>query len=84
MNAIMELVCAVCNNIRSSTKQGLEFKQLLNRTRKEFKLSNIDIKVRSVRDKHLLEEVFYVNGYYDPEDDRSEECPIELIITHNF
>jgi len=84
MNSIMELVCAVCNNIRSSTKQGLEFKQLLNKTRKEFKLSNIDIKVRSVRDKHLTEEVFYVNGYYDPEDDRSEECPIELIITHNF
>lgn len=84
MNAKMELVCAVCNNVRASTKQGLEFKKLLNKIRKEFKLGDIDIKLRSVRDKHLAEGVFYVNGYYDPEDDRSDDCPIELIVAHNF
>jgi hypothetical protein len=80
----METVCLVCNNVRNSTKQGISFQKLLTQIRKEFRKHNIDLKLRTVRDKTLADEVFYTNGYYDPEDDRCNECPIELIITHNF
>jgi len=84
MNSIMETVCAICNNVRSSTKQGLSFPKLMNRVRREFKLSDIEIKLTTTRDSTLAEDCVYVNGYYDPEDDQSEECAIELIIVHNF
>lgn len=84
MNSIMETVCLVCNNVRNSTRQGISFQKLLTLVRKEFRKSNIDLKLRTVRDKTLADEVFYTNGYYDPEEDRANECPIELIITHNF
>lgn len=84
MNSIMEAVCLVCNNTRSSTVKGISFQKLLTQVRREFRKSNIDVKIRSVRDTTLADEVFYTNGYYDPEDDRCHECPIELIITHNF
>ena len=84
MNSIMELVCAICNNVRAGTKQGLNFQQLINRVRREFKLSDIQIKISAKRDKTLNEDCIYVNGFYDPEDDQENECPIELIVTHNF
>ena len=84
MNSIMELVCAICNKVRSSTKQGLSFPKLMNQVRREFKSSNIDIKLTTTRDKTLNEDCVYVNGYYDPEDDKEHECAIELIIVHNF
>jgi hypothetical protein len=80
----METVCAICNKVRSSTKQGLSFPKLMNQVRREFKLSNIDIKLTTTRDKTLNEDCVYVNGYYDPEDDKEHECAIELIIVHNF
>ena len=84
MNSIMELVCAICNHVRSGTKQGLNFQQLINRVRREFKLSDIQIKISAKRDKTLNEDCIYVNGFYDPEDDQENECAIELIVTHNF
>jgi len=84
MNSIMELVCAICNKVRSSTKQGLSFPKLMNQVRREFKSSNIDKKLTTTRDKTLNEDCVYVNGYYDPEDDKEHECAIELIIVHNF
>jgi hypothetical protein len=80
----MELVCAICNHVRSGTKQGLNFQQLINRVRREFKLSDIQIKISAKRDKTLNEDCIYVNGFYDPEDDQENECAIELIVTHNF
>ena len=84
MNSIMEIVCAICNHVRSGTKQGLNFQQLINRVRREFKLSDIQIKISAKRDKTLNEDCIYVNGFYDPEDDQENECAIELIVTHNF
>jgi hypothetical protein len=80
----METVCLVCNTARNSTKQGISFQKLLTTIRREFRKTNIDLKIRTVRDKTLADEVFYTNGYYDPEDDKCNECPIELVITHNF
>jgi hypothetical protein len=84
MNGVMELICAICNSVRASAGQGLTFQKLLNKVRREFKRHDINIKIVSRRDSSLNEDVFYTNGFYDPEDDRNYECSIELIITHNF
>ena len=59
----MEIVCGVCNKVRQNTLQGLSFQKLLNHIRREFKFQDIGLRVRSVRDKHLSEEVFYVNDF---------------------
>jgi len=80
----METVCKVCVKIRAQTKDGVSFQRLLTLIRREFKQSSVVLKIRTTRDKTLIDEVFYVNGYYDPEDDKEDECPIELIVTHNF
>jgi len=84
MNSKMELVCQVCNRILLNTKQGYSFRKLLGQIRKEFKTVGIDLLVSTVRDKTLTSEMFYANGYYDPEDDRENDQHIELVITHNF
>lgn len=80
----MEPVCKICTTIKHSTKTGVSFKKLLATIRKEFIKGDIEILLRPVRDNTLTEEVFYANGYYDPEDDENNECHIELVITHNF
>lgn len=84
MNSILETVHAICNIILDSTKSGVSFRKLLNKIRREFKNSYLEIKVTTVRDKTLNDEIFFANGYYDPADDEEGDCCIELIITHNF
>lgn len=84
MNTILETVCTVCNNIRHSSKQGVSFQKLLLAIRKEFKQHQLDVRLKSTRKKFLNSEEFYVNAYYDPEDDADGETPIEVIIYHNF
>jgi hypothetical protein len=84
MNSLMETICTICNSVRASSKQGLSFQKLLNKIRKEFKFKDITLQLRTVRDKTLNSDVFYANGYYDPENDLHGDCAIELIITHNF
>jgi len=80
----METIYTICNAILDSTKSGISFQKLLYKIRREFRLNHIEIKVTSIRDKTLNDEIFYANGYYDPEDDREGERCIELVITHNF
>ncbi len=84
MNSVMETICAICNKVRSSTKSGLSFQKLLNQVRREFRINNIEIKIKTKRDTGLNPEVFYANGYYDPVDDEEGDISIELVITHNF
>lgn len=84
MNSILETICAICTSILSDTRTGISFQKLLNRIRREFRLNYLNIKVTSIRDKKLQDEIFYANGYYDPEDDKDGERCIELVITHNF
>lgn len=84
MNSIMELVCQICTNVRHKAEAGVSFKKVLGLIRTEFRLNDLDIKIKVVKDKNLNVDVFYVNGYYDPEDDKNLDCPIELILTHNF
>ena len=80
----METVCRICNQIRARTKNGISFQNLLKEIRKEFKSNSFDIKVKSKNKKFLTEEEFYVNAYYDAEDEKEGETPIEVIVYHNF
>ena len=84
MNSVMEIICAICSKVRSSTKSGLNFQKLLNQVRREFRIAGIELKIKTQRDNTLLTEVFYANGYYDPIDDEEGDKCIELVITHNF
>ena len=80
----METVCLICNEVRIKSKTGISFQKLLTSIRKEFRVAGLDLKVKSQCKKYLSPEEFYVNAYYDAEDDHNRETPIEVIIYHNF
>lgn len=84
MNNILETVSSVCNEVRNNSKHGTSFQKLLTTLRREFKKQDFNIKITSERDKHLGEEEFYVNAYYDADDDSKSEIAIEVIVHHNF
>ena len=84
MNSIMETVCGVCSRVRTNSKQGISFQNLLTKLRKEFRDQGFDLKIKSQRNNKLNHEEFYVNAYYDPEDDQNREIPIEVVVHHNF
>jgi hypothetical protein len=84
MSGIAETVCLVCNNIRNRTKQGVSFQKLLSITRQEFRINDIDLEIKTHRKKNLEYSEFYVNAYYDAENDKDFDTAIEVIIFHNF
>jgi hypothetical protein len=84
MNSIMETICLICNEIRTKTKQGASFQKLLVEIRRGFRIRGLDVKIRSQNKKFLAPEEFYVNAFYDPEDDKDKETAIEVIVYHNF
>lgn len=84
MNKQLETVFNVCNAVRNNITQKISFHSLLSRLRREFQKHNIELYLRSSRTPTLGVEEFYVNAYYDSEDDLDNEIPIEVIIYHNF
>jgi hypothetical protein len=80
----MEAICLICIQVRHKTKQYTSFPKLLVELRRGFRNAGLDIKVKSQAKKFLATEEFYVNAYYDPEDDKNKDTPIEIIIYHNF
>jgi len=84
MNSIMETVCQVCTKVRNNSKHGVSFQNLLTMLRREFRERDFDLKIKSDRDRKLDTIEFYVNAYYDAEDDQNNETPIEVIVHHNF
>jgi len=84
MNSVMESVCTVCNSVRSTSKPGISFQSLLNKLRREFRKQGFDIKLKSLRDRELFEDEFYVTACYDPIEDHHRATAIEIIIHHNF
>jgi hypothetical protein len=84
MNSILEAACQVCNATRQQTKHGVSFQQLLTQLRRQFRKNGFDIRIKTMRHKNLDDEEFYVNAYYDPEDDKDREIPIEVVVHHNF
>jgi hypothetical protein len=80
----METVCSVCTTVKANSKHGLSFQKLLSLVRREFKRQGFDLSLKSQTKKYLDSEEFYVNAYYDAEEDQQKETPIEVIIYHNF
>lgn len=84
MNNIMETVSAVCTQVRNKTSRNTSFHSLLTKIRREFRLKHFDLTIKSHRRETLDQEEFYVNAYYDPENDSNYDTPVEVIIFHNF
>lgn len=80
----METICLICNQVRHKTKQDTSFPKLLVELRRGFRKAGLDLKIKSQVKKFLAVQEFYVNAYYDPEDDKNKDTPIEVIIYHNF
>lgn len=84
MNSVLERVNLVCSNVLKTNDQAITFRKLINSIRKEFKHVDLDLKIKTKRDKDLENNAFYVNAFYDPEDDSNLETPIEVLIHHSF
>ena len=84
MNLILERVKNVCNRVREKNTSSMSFKKLVSKTRREFKIQDFDIDIKTKKDKTLEDSHFYVMAFYDAEDDRQNETPIEVIVYHNF
>lgn len=84
MNSIMETVYTVCTKVQSNSSHDVTFLELLRLLRKEFKIHEIDLKIRSKKDKTLDQAEFYVHAYYDSFDDQQLETPIEVVVNNNF
>jgi len=84
MNGLMETICLICNAIRLNTERGVCFHKLMSIIRKEFRIHGIDLHIRSHRRQSLDPAEYYVNAYYDSENDRNFDIAIEVIIYHNF
>ena len=84
MNIILERVYNVCKTVRESTPEYITFKKLITRTRKAFKDHNFDIAIKTKREKDLDVDKWYINAYYDSENDFNMETAIEVIVYHNL
>lgn len=84
MNTILERVNLACKSVRDVNKRGVTFKKLVASTRSNFKNQKFDLSLKTKKDKSLEPFQFYVNAYYDGEDDFNNETPIEVIVHHNF
>lgn len=84
MNSILERVNSVCQNVRNMSKNPTTFKKLIALTKKEFKDKDIDLSLKTKKDKTLRERHFYVEAFYDAEDDFNGDTPIEVFVYHNF
>ena len=84
MNFVIERVNRVCQCVRQHNADAISFRKLVASTRKEFRLHDIDLTIKTKLDKTLDIDHFYVMAYYDPEDDHTQETPIEVIVYHHF
>ncbi len=84
MNFVIERTNQVCKYVRSLNKQGVSFKKLIGSLRSYFKDQGFDLKIITKKDKTLDFSEFYVNAYYDADNDFNNETPIEIYIFHNF
>ena len=84
MNTILERVNLVCTTVRDAMSGPTTFKQLINHTRKTFKRHDLDLIIRTKKERDLDIDKFYVMAYYDSHEDSEGETPIEVIVHHNL
>ena len=84
MNSLLERVNTVCQRVRVNSSEPVSFKKLVGSVRREFKEQDLDIDLKTRKDKSLAQSNFYVLAFYDADNDFNNETPIEVIIHHNF
>ena len=84
MNHILDRVNEVCKCVRDDNQELINFKQLINYTRKTFKKHEFDLVLKTKKEKDLTLDKFYVMAYYDSESDSDGETPIEVVVHHNL
>lgn len=84
MNTVLERVNFVCKSVREINRNGVTFKKLITSIRSQFRQQQFDITIKTKKDKSLESFEFYVNAYYDAEDDFNNDTAIEVIVHHNF
>lgn len=84
MNSILERVYLVCTRVRELNSTPISFKKLVSQTRRQFKLAQFDLLIKTKKEKSLDCTEFYVNAYYDADNDSVNETAIELVVFHNF
>lgn len=84
VNSILYTTREICVQVMSKAKHGSSLRSILAKTRKEFKHHNFNIKLVSKRESHLETNEFYVNAYYDVDEDQNRNCAIEVIVHHNI
>jgi hypothetical protein len=84
MNSILERINTVCKNVRGALAGPVNFKKVIGSVRREFRHAELDISIKTKKDKTLNLHHFYVEAFYDAEEDFNNETPIEVYIYHNF
>ena len=84
MNSILERVNSVCKNVRGAHEGPVNFKKVIGSVRREFRYAELDVSIKTKKDKTLTLHHFYVEAFYDAEEDFHNETPIEVYIYHNF
>lgn len=73
-----------CNRIRKLSKTPSSLKKLVGSITTEFRNVDLDIILKTKKDKNLDYDLFYVEAYYYSEYDILGDTAIEIIIFHNF
>ena len=84
MNIILERVYNVCKKVREQSPEQINFRNLIGRTRNAFKLHDFDIAIKTKKDKTLDVDRWYVDAFYDSENDYNMDTAIEVIVHHNL
>lgn len=84
MNSIIERVNAVCQTVRKLNTNPIKFKKLISNLKREFKEQDLDLTIKTKKDRNLEESHFYVEAFYDAEEDFNNETAIEVFVYHNF
>jgi len=84
MNVILERVYNVCKSVQESSPELTNFKKLIALTRRTFKKHEFDLTIKTKRIKDWDPDKWYVEAYYDSENDQNGETPIEIIVHHNL
>lgn len=84
MNSVLERVNNICQSVQVLNPDPISFKKLVGSTKKEFRNNNLELNLKTKKDRSLEEDHFYIHAFYDAEDDFNQEISIEVNIFHNF
>lgn len=84
MNIILGRVNQVCKTVRENSPELTTFKKLLSLTRRTFKKNDFDLVIKTKKIKGWDPDKWYVEAYYDSENDSHGDTPIEVVVHHNL